>query len=242
MMIMVSDTSSEQNLFFHYKLQFKAGKVLEFNIEIDQRTETFISPDQASPPFWCVLDYQQCENCLLSHKRTPHCPVALNLIPLIELCSTLVSFEDVALEVTSRERTVIGNTTLQRALSSILGLIMATSPCPHTEYLKPMAHFHLPLASPDETIYRTTSMFLLAQYFLHKDGRDATLELDKLTAMYQRLQVVNRALTKRFRAAISEDATINAIILLDLLSQSVTWSIEDGLEHLRYLFKRYGVN
>jgi len=122
-----------------------------------------------------------------------------------------------------------------------LGLIMATSPCPHTEYLKPMAQFHLPLASPDETIYRTTSMFLLAQYFLHKDGLEATLELDKLTDIYQNLQVVNRALTRRFKAAISEDATINAIILLDLLSQSVTWSIEDGLEHLRYLFKRYGL-
>jgi hypothetical protein len=139
------------------------------------------------------------------------------------------------------ERTISGNTTVQRALSSILGLIMATSTCPHTEFLRPMAHFHLPLATPDETIYRTTSMFLLAQYFLHKDGLDATLELDKLTEKYQQLQAVNRSLARRFKAAISEDATVNAIILLDLLSKSVTWSIEDGLEELRYLFKTYGV-
>lgn len=118
---------------------------------------------------------------------------------------------------------------------------MATTPCPHTEYLKPMARFHLPLASPEETIYRTTSMFLLAQYFRHKDGLNASLELEELTGIYQNLQVVNRALARRFRAAISEDATLNAIILLDLLSQSVTWSIEDGLEELRPLFKRYGV-
>jgi hypothetical protein len=234
---------AEQNQFFHYKLSFDDGKVIEFALEIDQATETFIPLIHQSPPVWSQLEYQQCENCPLSKEDTPHCPVAVNLMPLIELCSNLVSFESVKMELTTSERTVShNNTTLQRVLSSILGLIMATTPCPHTEYLKPMARFHLPLASPEETIYRTTSMFLLAQYFRQKAGLNASLELDELTAIYQNLQVVNRALARRFRAAISEDATLNAIILLDLLSQSVTWSIEDGLEDLRFLFKRYGVD
>jgi len=234
---------AEQNLFFHYKISLSDNRLLEFNLEIDEATETFIAPVHSSPPFWSHLDYQQCENCPLSKAESPHCPVALNLVPLIELCSSSVSYENVKMEVVTAERTVSNdNTTLQRVLSSILGLIMATSPCPHTEYLKPMARFHLPLASPEETIYRTTSMFLLAQYFRHKAGLTTTLELDELTRIYQNLQIVNRALARRFRAAISEDATLNAIILLDLLSQSVTWSIEDGLEELRYLFKRYGVD
>ena len=234
---------AEQNLFFHYKLTLSDGKVLEFTLEIDGATETFIPAIDQSPPFWSQLDYQQCENCPLSKEQSPQCPVAINLMPLIELCSSLVSYENVKMELITSERTVShDNTTLQRVLSSILGLIMATTACPHTEYLKPMARFHLPLASPEETIYRTTSMFLLAQYFRHKAGLTTTLELDELTDIYHNLQVVNRALARRFRAAISEDATLNAIILLDLLSQSVTWSIEDGLEELRYLFKRYGVN
>ena len=43
----------------------------------------------------------------------------------------------------------------------------------------------------------------------------------------------------RFRAAIKQDATVNAIILLDLLSQAVTWSIEDQLDELQPLFKDY---
>ena len=238
---MVSATRGEQNLSFHYKLSFNDGKALAFCIEIDRDTGNFIPPPLEAPPFWSALEYRQCENCPLSSQHTAYCPVAVNLIPLIELCGPLVSYEDVSLEVATRERTVRGDTSLQRALSSMLGLIMATSPCPHTEYLKPMAQFHLPLASPEETVYRTSSMFLLAQYFLHKDGLEATLELDKLTDIYQNLQTINRALTRRFKAAISEDATINAIVLLDLLSQSVAWSIEDGLEHLRYLFRRYGV-
>jgi hypothetical protein len=237
---MNADTQSD-HLFFHYKLFLSTDRIIEFTIEIDPATETFISPIHESPPFWAELDYQQCENCPLSKTQTRYCPVATNLIPLIELCATLTSYEAVRIEVVTLERTVSADTTMQRALSSILGLIMATSACPHTEYFKPMAHFHLPLASPDETVYRPSSMFLLAQYFLHKDGLDSTLALDKLTDIYKEIQVINRALARRFRAAISKDATVNAIILLDLLSQSVTWSIEDGLEHLRHLFKRYGV-
>ncbi len=238
---MVSDASTAQRLVFHYRLQFPDGHAVEFALEIDQASETFVSPSEEGPAFWAELDYQQCENCPLAKPQTRYCPVAVNLQPLIAWCAPLSSYQAVDIEVTTAERTISGNTSLQRALSSILGLIMATSPCPHTEFLKPMAHFHLPLSSPDETIYRVTSMFLLAQYFLHKDGLEATLQLDKLTEHYQQLQTINRALARRFRAAISEDATVNAIILLDLLSQSVAWSIEDGLEELRYLFKPYGV-
>ena len=241
MVAMISDTSTKQRLVFDYKLRFPDSRLIEFSIEIDQTDETFISPNRVALPFWAELDYQQCENCPLSKQQTSFCPVAANLLPFIKWCGALSSYETVQIEVTTLERTISGNTTVQRALSSILGLIMATSPCPHVEFLKPMAHFHLPLATPDETIYRTTSMFLLAQYFLHKDGLNATLELDKLTEKYQQVQIVNRALARRFKAAISEDATVNAIILLDLLSKSVTWSIEDGLEELRYLFKPYGV-
>lgn len=239
---MCDNDAAAKPLVVDYQLIFADGKTIRFAIEIDRATETFVSPVAETPPFWAELGYRQCENCPLSTEQVLHCPVAVNLMPLIDLCSSLISYEAVRIEVTTTERTVSGQTTLQRALSSILGLIMATSPCPHTEYLKPMAHFHLPLASADETVYRVTSMFLLAQYFLHKDGLDGTLTLEHLGEIYKQLQVVNRALARRFKAAISEDATVNAIILLDLLSQSVTWSIEDGLEELRYLFKRYGVN
>lgn len=238
---MVSDPQPKQTLLFQYQLAFDDGKQLEFAIEIDGSNETFVSHCQSPPPFWSELTYQQCENCSLSVQQFPHCPVAFNLIPLIDLCASLLSYENVTVTVTSAERSIRGNTSLQRVLSSMLGLIMATSPCPHTEFLKPMAHFHLPLASTDETLYRTTSMFLLAQYFRHKQGLPASLELDGLHARYDQLQVVNRALAKRLRAAISEDATVNAIILLNLLSQAVNWSIEDGLDELSYLFKPYGI-
>ena len=43
-----------------------------------------------------------------------------------------------------------------------------------------MAQFHLPLANDSETIYRAASMYLLAQYFLKREGRDADLEIEGL--------------------------------------------------------------
>lgn len=230
---------SDQKRTFLYRLLFSANKVIEFPIEIDQASMELTSPKQASPPFWADLNYQQCGNCTLNSTDSPFCPVAINLIPLLELCNAIPSYETLKLEVMMPERTISGNTTMQRALSSMLGLIMATSPCPHTEYLKPMARFHLPLASENETLYRTVSMYLLAQYFQRKEGDDYSLELDRLTEIYQNLKIINKALAKRFKAAMTEDATVNAIILLDLLSQSVTWSIEEGLEELKYLFVSY---
>lgn len=232
---------NDQRLNFFYRFLFDDKKIIEFAIEIDKSNLTFISPLPSVPPLWAELEYHQCSNCTLAKEHAPYCPVAVNLMPLMELCGTLISYESVTLEVITPERTISGKTTVQRALSSLLGLIMATSPCPHTEHLKPMARFHLPLASDDETIYRSTSMFLLGQYFRYKDGLEHTFELDELMDRYKHLQTVNKALAKRFRAAISEDATVNAIILLDLLSRSVTWSIEDGLEEIRPLFQSYGI-
>lgn len=234
-------TSSATQISFLYKLLFEDGEMLEFPVHLDLATNNFISPVQQDLPFWTELGYEQCSNCPLSAATARLCPVAANLVPLLDLCSAMKSYSRVNVEVVTAERTLRCDTTMQRALSSMLGLIIATSPCPHAEYLKPMARFHLPFASADETIYRVVSMFLMAQYYLHQEGRESGLELDKLTQIYRELQIVNRALAKRLNAAISEDAGVNALILLDLLSQSVTWSIEDGIEEFRYLFKRYGV-
>jgi hypothetical protein len=241
MKMMALEVSDHSQWVFLYKLAFADGNSLEFPIYIDKATNSFIANTPSPPPTWAQLDYQQCSNCPLSKSDVPICPVAANLVPLIDLCGAISSYRSVNIQVVTPERTISGDTTAQRVLSSILGLIIATSPCPHTEYLKPMARFHLPLASDDETIYRVTSMYLLSQYFLYKEGKSYSLELDNLSNIYKNLQVINRALASRLKVAISDDAAVNGIILLDLLGQSVSWSIEEGLEHLRYLFKHYGV-
>ena len=226
-------------LHFTYRLTADDCDSTEFLIDVDKQSMVLISSTMPPYPSWTALTYQQCRNCPLKAEQSPHCPVAINLVPLLELCGHLVSHKQMSVEVITDRRTFCADTTAQHVASSILGLIMATSPCPHTEYLKPMARFHLPLADQDETIYRVTTMFLLAQYFRYKDGLPYSLELDELLVIYQNLQIINLHLTQRLKTAISEDATVNGVILLDLLSKSVAWSIEDGLEEIQYLFDSY---
>ena len=85
------------------------------------------------------------------------------MAPAVESLKELVSFDTVGVTVTQAERTVHAETSAQQALSSVLGLIMATSGCPWTDRLRPMARFHLPFASEAETVYRSVCMFLLAR-------------------------------------------------------------------------------
>lgn len=236
----MKDKKQMNNTFLAYSYQFNFPNIksIELNLKIDSKTTT-LQPDEDPVPFWAVLDFNQCPNCPLSVDKHSCCPIAKNLIPLLKVADSLVSYDEVNVIVTTPERTISADTTMQRAISSILGLIMATSPCPHTEYLKPMARFHLPLANEDETVYRTTSMYLLAQYFRNKEGMNVEMGFDGLASKYKNLEIINKALANRLRAAIKEDATVNAIILLHSLSQAVTWSIEDQLEELQYLFKSF---
>ena len=120
-----------------------------------------------------------------------------------------------------------------------MGIVIATSGCPHTVFLKPMARFHLPFATEEETLYRATSMYLLAQYFLQREGKKGDFELQGLREIYDNIQLVNTAIAKRLRAACKTDASVNAIICLDMYAKAIPYVIEESLEEIRYLFTPY---
>jgi hypothetical protein len=197
----------------------------------------------ADLPAWTELGFQQCDNCPLSTSQVPHCPMAVRLVPLVELFGKVRSYEEVSAKVESEERTVTKRTTVQRVLRSLMGLLSATSDCPHVAFLKPMAHFHLPFSSAEETIYRVASMYLLAQYFRRQQGQPADPGLDGLKAHYHELQQVNAAMARRL-AEISAhdqesngDSSVNALVLLDVFAQSLPDSIDAQLEELRPAFQ-----
>ena len=49
-------------------------------------------------------------------------------------------------------------------------------------------------------------------------------------------QDLNRFMADRIRDAIRKDAAVNAIVLLDVLSKEVSYSIDDSLHQISYLF------
>ena len=137
------------------------------------------------------------------------------------------------------ERIIFRETSAQKGLSSLIGLIMATCGCPHTVFLRPMARFHLPFANALETVYRATSMYLLAQYLRRKQGLDADLELEGLKKIYSNIQLINVAMAERLRAITDKDVALNALVILDSFAQFVPFSIDESLDEIRHFFTSY---
>ena len=209
------------------------------SLRFDAQSIELVGETSVEPPDWARMGYCRCSHCSLELSRFQYCPLASAIAGVVGRFSSILSHDAVFLEVTSDERVVSQRTTAQRALSSFMGVVMAISGCPHTAFFKPMARFHLPLASEEETIYRSTSMYLLAQYFRARQGEEVDFSLAGLEKMYRDLQVVNTFLVDRLRGAGKGDSSANAVILLDMFARIMPYVIEDKLEDIHHLFRPY---
>jgi hypothetical protein len=220
-----------QRIRYRFDLSDGSQKSLDFTFDASDFRLSNAAP--ASPPFWTDLKFNQCANCPLDAADHPHCPAALQMASAVELLKALVSFDTVGVTVTQAERTVYAETTAQQAMSSVLGLIMATAGCPWTDRLRPMARFHLPFASDVETVYRSICMFLLAREL----GRASEpLGFAALEKLYENLHVVNRHMARRLGAATRTDPAQNAMALLDAYTTLLPAALESSLEELKPLF------
>lgn len=218
------------------------GHEATFALDFDAATMSPCRPLPRDVPAWARLECQQCPACRLRPETSPFCPAALCLADLLSWFSGLDSYTPIRLTVRTAERTVLADTTAQRALSSLMGLLLSTSGCPEMDFLKPMARFHLPLASETETVYRAVSMYLTAQYFVERAGRLGDFELAGLNARYRRLHDINQALSARLRQAVATDSGPNAIILLDCFAKAVPGMVDEALSELDGLFASYLVD
>jgi len=207
-----------------------------FTLRLDPQSLESIAEESGPLPEWAALSFSQCPGCLLNAASTLHCPAAANLAPIVQRCDRLLSFDVILLEVLTAERLIRQETTAQKAIGSLLGLAMATSSCPRTAFFKPMARFHLPLASEEETIFRATATYMLSQYFVNKQGGEADFSMAGLEDIYLKIQEVNLGMAKRLRRAAKTDSPINAIVLLDMYAKALPYVIQESLEELRYLF------
>ena len=230
-------------LRIRYRFVLPDGAPEVFDLFFDAGDFKLLNPRPAQLPFWTELGCNQCENCPLKASDTPHCPVAVQLVGVIERLERVVSFEQVRVDVYSPERAVSQETTAQQALSSMLGLIMASSGCPRTQFLRPMARFHLPLATEAETIYRTLSMYALARLMrpMQEDAAPEAEPFANLKQLYEELHIVNRGVTRRLGAATRNDPARNAVVLLDAYATLLPHALEQSLDELRPLFRAFPI-
>ncbi len=220
-------------LHIHYRFDLPDGSTKHLDLAFTAADFRLLNATPAEPPFWTELKFSQCANCPLNADEFPHCPAALQMAPAVESLKALVSFDKVGVTVTQAERIVHAETTAQQAMSSVIGLIMATSGCPWTDRLRPMARFHLPFATEAETVYRTVCMFLLARELTGAGGTEGFALLKDL---YDSLHVVNRDMSRRLGAATRTDPARNAMALLDSYTTLLPAALESSLEELKPLF------
>ncbi|MFA6239567.1 MAG: hypothetical protein WC655_01485 [Candidatus Hydrogenedentales bacterium] len=227
------------NVTYKFVCKDSPSHSFDFGIALNATTLESSSPALPTPPAWAKLENEQCSFCPLKAEQHPYCPAALSLVELVEKFGEVISYEEVEATVVTRERTTSVKTTMQRALSSLIGLRMATSGCPVLMKFKPMARFHLPFATLEETVYRAAGAYLLAQYFLKRRGANADLELNGLREIYRFVHDVNKGLANRIRHIPIGDAHLNAIVVLDLFTHALPYSIEDNLVEIEHMFDSF---
>lgn len=222
---------------YRFKLPDKSEEF--FKLQLNPQTLEIVTNNSEQAPEWTRLEFHQCPNCPFSSAERTNCPAAVCMVDMVRRFDGLVSYDKIHVEVITHERHMSHYTTAQQGISSLMGLLIAASGCPRTAYFKPMARFHLPLSKPEETMYRATSMYLLAQYFLKKNNREYDLDLKGLAKIYEHMQIINNALADRIRAASETDSSVNALILLDMHAKTLSYVIEDYLDELKHMFAAY---
>jgi hypothetical protein len=233
-------------LSIRYRFDLPDGSQKTLDFQFDAVSFRLSNPLPADPPFWTELQFNQCANCPLSAERHTHCPAAMQMAAALQPLKALVSFDTVGVTVVQSERTLYVETTAQQAMSSVLGLIMATSGCPWTDRLRPMARFHLPFANEAETLYRSVSMFLLSRELGGGGPAPAGVEAARaaperstfaaLEELYENLHLVNRDMSRRLGAATNTDPARNAIALLDTYTTLLPAALDRSLDELKPLF------
>jgi hypothetical protein len=217
-----------------YRFFATDNELLKVDLTFDEKTYRLVIPEDAVQPDWVRLDFERCPNCNLPDQA--NCPAALALAQFLPQFESKVSFEKAVVEVETPTRTVVSKTTFQHGMAALIGLTMASSGCPRTRFLRPMARTHLPFATDQETVFRTLAVHLLGQYVAAGGGGAVSLSFAQLKENYLQLSKVNNAMAERIRAAIKRDAAVNAVIILESFTMIAPENIDYGFEDIQELF------
>lgn len=225
------------SLLIKYQFDFAEGRSRAYEIALDPNTMVFQSKPKSTLPEWTKLSVAQCRDCPLKSEQSPHCPIAVNLSDLVDAFKDEVSHTKARITVTTAERSYVKDADVQTGLYGIVGIVMATSGCPVMNFLKPMARFHLPFSTVDETIMRSVSFYLVRQFFNAKKGEAFDLELKDLDKNYADIQKVNQGISQRFKLVIQGgDANKNTVTTLDCFSKLLSMALNKNLEKFKPLF------
>lgn len=230
----------DKTLTIEYEFKLLDGTKKQFSVHLEKPSLQFITGHTTTVRPWTRLEHHQCPNCPLEPGKHLDCPIAANLVDIIESFKDTLSIEEADITIRSESREYHKHSTVQYGIGSLMGLYMVTSGCPIMDKLRPMVFTHLPFSSLEETIYRAVSMYLLAQYFREQEGQTGDWKLEKFTRIYEEIATVNQSFTKRLLSINPRDASLNALVGLDCFASAVAFStVEDNLKEFQSLFQAH---
>ncbi|PLX77899.1 MAG: hypothetical protein C0615_04490 [Desulfuromonas sp.] len=222
-----------------YRFEFPDGEKKDFRIDLD-RSNLLMPVAEIDPlPSWATIDFETCSVCKLDPEKHPACPIALNMVSLVDAFQDFFSYEEVSVTVTIEERSYHKETSLQFGLSSLVGIIMVSSGCPTMELLKPNVRFHLPFSSLEEMAYRSFTMYLLGQFYRQRKGLSTNWTFEDFEEIFNQVGEVNRAFSARLLAASKKDANINALVNLHCLGEMTPRVVPEILDEMEKYFTAY---
>lgn len=224
----------EKEMAIEYTFTMDDGKVLNYKIDFNRPRSK--NADKTCYPYWTELEFQQCGNCPLSNAEYSHCPVAIDAQEIVLGFREILSCSVADVYVKAPERDYFKRCDAQTGLRGLIGLVMATSTCPILAKMRGLAYYHLPFASIDEIVFRSTSSYLLTQYFVYRAGGEPDLALSGLKKHYEAMQVLNYDFLQRIRAASEADSNLDVLATLFSISSLLADGLEQHLDKLKPLF------
>lgn len=219
-----------------YTFKFENEESLQFKIELNESGILINNKQSESTKDWTKLDHHKCKNCPLNSSEYSHCPVAINLNEVVEETKDKISHVRADIYVQTPERVYVKKTDTQEGLLSLFGLVMASSNCPHLDWFRPMARFHLPFSTVEETMFRVLSLQLMKQYF--QQHGEEEYSLDELKKHYKEVETLNLDFIERIRSYCKGDADANAVAALDLFAKLFEFELEADFSSLKVFFEK----
>ncbi len=232
-----SELSGTRSL--RYEFALADGTVRQFEVVLRLPDLRMISGPGGPPPAWTRLENHRCTHCPLPAGAGAHCPVAVNLAGVVEEFRDCLSHEEVEVTIRTEAREYRRRLAIQGGLSSLMGLVMATSGCPVMDRLRPMVATHLPFATLDETLVRAVGSYLVAQFLRRRRGLRPDWDLAGFPAVYEDVATLNRCFRDRLGTLEMRDANFNALVHLDCFAMFGAMGADGGLDELEQLFEAY---
>ncbi len=121
-----------------YEFKLLNGERKEFSIRLQRRTLQLVAENTTTVRHWTKLTHHQCTNCPLKPEKHYHCPIAANMVDVIESFKDSLSIEEADITIRSESREYHKRSTVQYGIGALIGLYMVTSGCPIMDKLRPM--------------------------------------------------------------------------------------------------------